>query len=340
MLKKLTARNFRVYKKKSFAFHKHVTVIIGPNDRGKSTIVNLIRWLCLNRPSGRTVIRRGSKEARGSLQIDGSVLSKILRRSAVYRVGDKHLKAFGTRLPEDVRELANVSEINFQRQHESSFWLALSPGQVAKELNSIVDLESIDAVQSSLAKQIRETSNAIRITEQRYAAARETRRSLAWVRQFDVAISRAERAASRYRAKSRTLAAVASAHQLAVDADATRRHLSVGLPIAHRAAVAGRKMRGAAVQLARLNALYGAAASAQSRLADGPLPDFSAGRQALDRGARLKALRQLQKRIERQTKEVARCQRKLNKTKAKLEKRMGGRCPTCGGILTDQMQLY
>lgn len=339
MLTKLKAKNFRCYKNKSFEFDKHVTVIIGPNDRGKSTIVNLLRWITLNRPSGRTVIKRGAKVASGSLQIGGVTIKKVLSRSPSYHIDGKSYKAFGTKLPAVVHDIAQLTELNFQRQHESAFWLSLTPGQVAKELNGIVDLQSIDAVQASLAKQIRETSAQIRVVEERHRRARTERQALAWVRHFDARITRLEAIASRYRAKSHRIAQIASALNMAVQADSTRQRLLAGLPIAHRAILAGRKLRAASGRLAGLCAIYGAATSAQSHLIEPPAANQN-GRKAIAMASQIAKLRGAIDTVSKHKQGLDQCKRKLAKKTRRFEKALNGRCPSCGGILTNTMKLY
>ena len=58
-----------------------------------------------------------------------------------YGVEGKTYEAFGNDVPPAVSKLLGLAEVNFQGQHDAAFWFGLSPGQLAKELNKIVDLE-------------------------------------------------------------------------------------------------------------------------------------------------------------------------------------------------------
>ena len=90
-------------------------------------------------------------------------------------------KAFGNAVPDPIARLLNVSETNFQSQHDPSYWLVLSPGEVAKRLNKIVDLEIIDRVLANVASRIRRCRDRVETAKELLVQSRRDREELAWV---------------------------------------------------------------------------------------------------------------------------------------------------------------
>ncbi len=73
---------------------------------------------------------------------------------------------------------------NIQTQLEPHFWLTLSPGQLAKELNRVVDLDVIDKSLKHIADQVREKRVEKRVCEERHAQAKKEVKELAWFKEF------------------------------------------------------------------------------------------------------------------------------------------------------------
>ena len=120
----------------------------------------------------------------------------------------RNFKAFGTDPPQAVQKILNVSEENFQRQHDSPFWFGLTPGQVSKELNQVVDLEVIDRTLTKLAAGLRKAKAELEVGRQRYKEAKAKRKELAWVERMDAdlrGIEEAERTYEAIRARKASL---------------------------------------------------------------------------------------------------------------------------------------
>lgn len=185
-------------KLKGFQRHEDITadlnyplvVICGATDSGKSSILRGINWLATNKPSGDGVINIHSSAARAELGVDGH---KIVRKkgnghNSYYLDGKKYV-SFGSQPPEDITNLLNLSEDYYQSQHQNSFWVGLSAGQVSKELNKIVDLVLIDQTLFNLGSELRKSKTVAEITEKRLITARERRQELSWTVEADDELS-------------------------------------------------------------------------------------------------------------------------------------------------------
>lgn len=194
MLQKLDILNFQRHKHLSIDLAPTVTVIVGPSDAGKSAIVRALEWLCFNRPAGEAFRRTGSKGTRVRLTLDdGRTITRRRGAANTYRLDSKEYKAFGSGVPPAVAELLNISDLNFQGQHDAAFWLALSPGQVSRELNQIIDLSIMDNVLANVASKLRRERAAVEVVQSRIQEAKAERKQLAWTRDAATALDEIER---------------------------------------------------------------------------------------------------------------------------------------------------
>ena len=183
MLESLTAINFQRHEKRVFDLDPFVTCFVGATDKGKSSIIRLLRWIILNQPRGDEFISWGKEKCIGKLTLDDGrlIVRKIGSCGNVYKLDDAEYRAFGSDVPSDITSLLNVSDTNFQLQLDSPFWLTESPGQVSRQLNAIINLGVIDSTLSNVASEVRKAKSAVEVSEHRLTAARETRESLKWV---------------------------------------------------------------------------------------------------------------------------------------------------------------
>jgi exonuclease SbcC len=192
MIDRLRIENFQRHELLSFSLHPRVTTIVGPTDSGKSAVVRALRWLATNRPRGTAMVRDGSNGAQVKTLIDGKTIARRRGKGVnVYRIDKHDYKAFGDAVPEDVERLWNVDEsVNFQGQHDSPFWFSLTAGEVAKRLNSVVDLEAIDRVLSDVASCVRAARSAIDISTSRVQSVENELESLDFVDELNIDLAR------------------------------------------------------------------------------------------------------------------------------------------------------
>jgi len=156
MIKELLIRNFQAHEKFSAKLDPHITSFTGATDSGKSSIIRAIKWLVLNRPRGDSFFRDEDEDAFVGIKTDkGKVSRKRGKNVNNYTINGQVLEAFGTDVPEEVQQFLNMAELNFQFQFDAPYWFWISPGEVSKQLNEIVDLNIIDTTLGKLSNQVR-----------------------------------------------------------------------------------------------------------------------------------------------------------------------------------------
>lgn len=204
MIEKLQIRNFRTHERLDIDFSPLVNSIIGRNAIGKSTIVRAIRWVVINKPAGDSIINWDANKASVRLTIDGDKITRTRGRDInTYRLNkNKPYKAFGkNKVPKDIEEVINLSDINFQGQHEAPFWFCETAGEVSRQLNAIVNLERIDKTLSNLSSALHKTRTIIEVIESRLDKAIIRQNSLIHIEQMNEDLERVENLQEQYQGK-------------------------------------------------------------------------------------------------------------------------------------------
>lgn len=186
MIESLYIRGFQKHRKRKIEFDPEVTTIIGRSDLGKSTIIRILRWLSLNKGPKR-IVSLGMKFTKVKAVIDGHTLIRHKAKGTnLYVLDNESYKALGlTGVPDDVSKFLNMGDINFQRQLDEHFWFSLTPGQVSKELNQIVNLTAIDQSMENISKKSRRCKVELDLINERLEEARTKKKKLFWVKEFD-----------------------------------------------------------------------------------------------------------------------------------------------------------
>lgn len=173
MLKSLKLYNFQAHRKRLLTFDPGITTIKGRTDAGKSAILRALRWLMLNDMGGEDFISWGEREAVVILELEhNEIAAKVVRRKGpenVYKLNGNVFKAFGAgKVPDLIEEVLRVDEVNFQKQHDSPFWLGeKNAGEVSRQLNRVIDLSVIDTAISNASKMVRTARERVTLTEER-----------------------------------------------------------------------------------------------------------------------------------------------------------------------------
>lgn len=169
-LESITLTNFQAHRKLDLELGR-ITTIQGRTDIGKSAILRAIRWACLNDFAGDDFVKHGEKEAGVTLKINNGkvhVVSRTKGRHNLYLLDDEVYRSFGRNgVPSAIAQLLNLSEINFQGQHDSPFWFNESAGEVSRRLNAIIDLSMIDDALSNVASELRKANERVAVSEER-----------------------------------------------------------------------------------------------------------------------------------------------------------------------------
>jgi exonuclease SbcC len=155
MIKSISIENFQSHKSTSIDFCTGLNVIAGASDSGKSSVLRAMAWIIKNRPSG-DAIRNWNCKKTDTVAVEmvlddngkEETLSKERTGSNTRYLSSKFgtLSVIGRDVPEEVSRLLNLSDSNFQTQHDAYFLLNDSPGSVAKTLNDLVGLSIIDTI--------------------------------------------------------------------------------------------------------------------------------------------------------------------------------------------------
>ena len=207
MLEALQVRNFQCHSKLSIEFDEHVTTIIGPSDVGKSSVIRALRWACTNNPSGDAFIQDGKTRCGVRLKVDGKAVERMKGVGENdYKLSGKAYKSFGANVPEPIANFLNLSPVTWQGQHDSPFWLAETAGQVARELNAVVNLESIDVALQSVNKMVAKGRARQDVATERLRDTQERLEGLGWVEEARDDMGELEAAHSQYEGTSASFA--------------------------------------------------------------------------------------------------------------------------------------
>lgn len=203
-LQRLLIQNFQAHEKLKVEFDPGVTTIVGPSDVGKSAVIRALGWVSRNTPQGTAFIKDGEAGCTVKLYADEQVITRKRGRTGdnLYLLGDKEFKAFGTGVPEPISKLLNLNDVNFQGQHDSSFWLALSAGEVSRQLNAVVDLTIIDSTLEEINRRYRAAMQVVDTRKDMLKKAKEDRKALDWVAEAQIDLTSVESRAATHTAAS------------------------------------------------------------------------------------------------------------------------------------------
>ena len=174
MINDLEIINFQSHKNTTLEFSPGVNVILGQSDVGKSTIIRAITWAVNNRPSGEnTEVAIAFGEEFVSRQKGKKING--------YSTGQDDYKALRTDVPDGVKTITRMEEVNIQPQYKSYFLLDETPGNVAKAFNSVSGLEEMDAALKNVNSRVRSTSSDLAKNLKDTVAIEEQIDNLSWV---------------------------------------------------------------------------------------------------------------------------------------------------------------
>ena len=172
MIKEIILKNWEAHNFFRTKLNPGINSFVGATDKGKSSIIRAIEWVVTNWYDGPadSFIKDESKPAFVGIRTEkGTVSRKKGKGINIYKVSGikKPLEGFGTSVPDEVQQFLNMEKLNFQDQFDAPYWFKISPGQVSKELNRIVDLEIIDETLSKLNSKVRERKTEFNVSQKR-----------------------------------------------------------------------------------------------------------------------------------------------------------------------------
>ncbi len=183
MITDLEISNFQSHKNTILEFPPGVSVILGQSDTGKSSIVRAINWAISNRPSGDSFRANFTKDTTEvAIAFGEEFISRQKGKSFNgYTIDEGEFKALRTDVPQEIKDITQMQEVNIQPQYKSYFLLDETPGNVAKAFNSVSGLEEMDASLKNINSKVRATSSALAINLKETVAIEEQIKSMKWL---------------------------------------------------------------------------------------------------------------------------------------------------------------
>jgi DNA repair ATPase RecN len=338
MISQLKITDFQSHRKLDLNFSEGINTICGKTDVGKSAIVRALSLLCFNRPQGDAFVSwaEGSSGTASVLAVvDDKKVERRKGKENVYLIGKKEFKAVGTGVPEEVEALLNVGSINFQRQHDSPFWFSLSPGEVSRELNQIINLGLIDSTLSNIASELRKHRGEMELTKTRLETADKEVERLSWARKAAVALKRVEQIDAERVSFAQDGAKIDDLVREARKVLRERDVASEAILAQGKVLAMGEKLVTALDARKSLDALIGDI-ERERKNAERHVPDLSElerkAKEIMTEVEKRKALDELVAEIRRTRAEAAKAKQQEATSHKELEKLTGGKsCPVCGG---------
>ncbi len=165
MINKLQLKAFQAHKLSNLEFDPGVNAIIGESDEGKTSIIRALYWAAQNKPSGDDFISNFSKrgECSATVEIDRQTVTRFKNKTKnEYRINDQEFKALGkSGVPDEVSNILQLDDLNFQNQMDAPFLLSNNGGEVARYLNDIVNLNVIDVSLTKIKSKVNGTARDI-----------------------------------------------------------------------------------------------------------------------------------------------------------------------------------
>jgi DNA repair protein SbcC/Rad50 len=190
MIKTLKIENYQSHEKTFLNFHSGVNVIVGSSRSGKTSILRNLIWGRYNKPTGTAFNSYWNRDKKKN-QIN-KILSEVTfeEGSIASRIRDNNLNAYEVNgekyeaikdFPEQVNNVWNMSEVNFQKQFSQPFLLSESSAEVARFFNKIINLDKIDVVLSKAENSRRKINQQIEAGKVSIAQTKKGLEELSWV---------------------------------------------------------------------------------------------------------------------------------------------------------------
>ncbi|MBT3394521.1 MAG: AAA family ATPase [Waddliaceae bacterium] len=117
MIQSITLKNYMSHKETSLDLAKGLTVLVGPNNCGKSAVVSAIQSLCYN-SSGSYMVRHGEKEA--SVTVDtseGDTITWRRKGAAVsYNINEKRFDRCRGDVPAGLHDILRLPQVSSEKR--------------------------------------------------------------------------------------------------------------------------------------------------------------------------------------------------------------------------------
>ncbi len=227
MIRKLVLENFMAHARTEVALGPGMTVLTGPNNIGKSALVEAIRCLATN-PAPKAQIRHGAKEARveahvededGQVTVVAWVRHKNWAKYEILQPGAEEPEVFAklgkSGVPDEVRaalrldpvalETGQDVDVHIGNQREPIFLLNLPPSNAAAFFAASTESAHLLAMQDVLKNRVREAKREERDLSGRMAGLETDLDALSGLPDLTLAVERAVEQEREIQEKERVL---------------------------------------------------------------------------------------------------------------------------------------
>jgi len=157
MIKKIVLKNYRTHEDTELDLDEGINAFVGASQKGKTNVHRAIRWVAKNDPPGsrfKSDFAGKKDETEVSIFVTtpdpNHPVAEVTKTSKEYRLSNYANPFVGKKVPDEVQETLNLSEINFQSQHEKPYLVAAKPAEVGREINRITRMDKADAYLSKI----------------------------------------------------------------------------------------------------------------------------------------------------------------------------------------------
>ncbi len=163
---KIVLENIKSHLSTTILMDPGFNVIAGESDEGKSVIFWAVNWVLFNKPFGWNPkpwpILKAGRESRVEIHFaDGKVVARVRTPSENYYEFDGEKLSPKGGVPDKIAAFINMGESNIQRQKDTFFLLDETPGQAAREISKVANLEGMDAAKKEAADRVKATKKKI-----------------------------------------------------------------------------------------------------------------------------------------------------------------------------------
>jgi DNA repair exonuclease SbcCD ATPase subunit len=170
MLTRIRIVNIQKHKDLELALDK-INVIVGATDSGKTSVLRALNWALTNDESGENLINnQGAKSCFVALDADGKIVERSWSKSKnAYSLDDKEFTTFRTSVPEPIKDVLNIADINIQRRRDLPFMVYDRASECASQFSAMMDLSEIDSIIANSNKSVKHHAEQLESAKQRNA---------------------------------------------------------------------------------------------------------------------------------------------------------------------------
>lgn len=198
MIRSIKIQNFQSHENTKLEFCNGVNIIVGPSDSGKTAILRALNWLVNNRPMGDDFRSNWGGDTLVRLETDMDLVIDRIKSDKdncyILHTDEEEIdfKAAGRDVPEDIKQILNLDPINLQFQLDGPFLLSKSAGEVAKYLNQIIKLDSIDSSLSSVNRRIKNQAGEIANFQTNLSSLKDELEEFVWIEKAEAELENLE----------------------------------------------------------------------------------------------------------------------------------------------------